>query len=271
MYTLKREEQEMVLNLLVEGNSIRGIERLTGIHRDTIGRLTARIGERCAGMLSEKMRGLHSAAIQVDEIWTYVQKKEQRLSEAEKHTEKGSQFVFVAIDADTKLIPHFCVGKRTEETAFDFSQELLRRVKGRFQMTTDAFYGYKVIETADFRSRVDYAILVKKFRRGVTNPDHESYSPRELVSLTPSIRCGEPNRALISTSYIERQNLTMRTQIRRFTRLTNAFSKKLDRLRGALNVYFFHYNFMREHRSLRMTPAMAAGVATRFLTWGEIL
>jgi len=267
---LKPEKQEMVLNLLVEGNAIRGTQRITGVNRRTIIRLIRETGERCQQSLDERMRNIHSKRMQCDEIWTYVAKKQKKLKPHEKNGEFGDQYVFIAIDADTKLIPCFLVGKRNEDNAFNFIQELQRRTVGRFQLTTDAFNGYKYIDTIGFRKRVDYAQLIKIYH-GNGNNKKEGYSPCDFIRLEQSLICGNPEQKHISTSYIERQNLTIRTQMRRFTRLTNAFSKKLDCLKAALAIHFWHYNFMRIHRTLRVTPAMESGITSKILTWNEVL
>lgn len=263
MNALKMEKKLAVLSALVEGNSIRSTERMTGVHRDTIMRLLNHIGEHCLDLLNQKMQDFHCRLIQADEIWTFVRKKEQRLIDEEKlNPELGDQYVFYALDAETKLVPVFEVGKRDSHTAYRFIQELRAKVNGngRIQLTTDGFRPYLTAVESAFGADVDYAQLVKMY--GVEPVGSGRYAPPRITEVVSSIITGNPDERFISTSYVERHNLTMRMQIRRFTRLTNAFSKKLDNLKAALAFYFAHYNFCRIHRSLRITPAMAAGITT---------
>ncbi|MGH7380288.1 MAG: DDE-type integrase/transposase/recombinase [Candidatus Methylomirabilales bacterium] len=272
MNRLKREKQLAVISALVEGNSIRSVERMTGVHRDTIMRLLNRVGERCLALLDAHMQGFHSRRLQVDEIWTFVQKKEARLTEQEhRGREIGDQYVFVALDAETKLVPTFAVGKRDGETALGFLTELRRRLNGngRIQLTTDGLNAYLGAVEETFGADVDYAQLVKLY--GAVNPGPGRYSPPRVTETISTPINGNPDPRHISTSYVERQNLTMRMQIRRFTRLTNAFSKKLANLKAALALYFAHYNFVRIHQTLRVTPGMAAGVTDRVWNIGELL
>lgn len=267
MNRLKKEKELAIVSALVEGVSIRSIERMTGVHRDTILRLLNRVGERCSRLLDQHMQGFHSRLIQVDEIWTFCRKKEQRLTEAEQsNPELGDQYVFVAIDAESKLVPTFTVGKRDAENARQFMQELRGRLNGngRIQMTTDGFRAYLTAVEEAFGDDVDYAQLVKLY--GAENPGPGRYSPPRVAETVSTPINGNPDPRFVSTSYVERQNLTMRMQMRRFTRLTNAFSKSLRNLKDALALHFAHYNFVRIHGSLRITPAMAAGIADRI--WG---
>ena len=265
---LKPERKKLVLDLLVEGNTLRGINRISGIHLATIIRIIREVGANCADELDLRLRNLSLKYIQLDEVWTYCQKKQRRIKQGDS-PEYGDQYVYVAIDADTKLVPCYLVGKRTVDNAIDIVNRLKQRIPGRFQLTTDAFHGYRYIVTRDFEKRVDYARIVKIFRKNGT-PKYEGYTPSEVVEVVPTPVCGNPDMRHCSTSFVERQNLTMRTQMRRFTRLTNAFSKKLDCLRGALSIHFWHYNFMRNHETLRMTPAMAAGISRTFAKWEDV-
>ncbi len=272
MNTLKKEKRLAVISALVEGVSIRSIERMTGVHRDTIMRLLNRVGERCSRLLDQHMVGFHSRLIQVDEIWTFCRKKEQRLSDSEHlNPELGDQYVFVAIDADTKLVPTFTVGKRDSENAHQFMQELRGRLNGngRIQLTTDGFRAYLTAVEEAFGSEIDYAQLVKLY--GAENPGPGRYSPPRVTEVVSTPINGNPDPRFISTSFVERQNLTMRMQMRRFTPLTNAFSKSLRNLKDALALHFAHYNFVRVHGSLRVTPAMAAGVANHIWDLNELL
>ena len=272
MNNLKREKQLAVISALVEGNSIRSVERMTGVHRDTIMRLLNRVGERCSRLLDQHMHGFHSRTLQVDEIWTFCKKKEHRLTDAEqRNPELGDQYVFVALDADTKLVPTFTVGKRDSENAHRFMRELQARLNGngRIQMTTDGFRAYLPAVEEAFGDDVDYAQLVKLY--GAENPGPGRYSPPRVTETVSTTINGNPDPRHVSTSYVDRQNLTMRMQMRRFTRLTNAFSKSLRNLKDALALHFAHYNFVRIHGSLRMTPAMAAGITNYVWSTQELL
>ena len=272
MNNLKKDKQLAVISALVEGVSIRSIERMTGVHRDTIMRLLNRVGERCSRLLDQHVVGFHSRLIQVDEIWTFCKKKEQRLTDQEQtNPELGDQYVFVAIDAETKLVPTFSVGKRDSENAHRFIQDLRERLNGngRIQLTTDGFRPYLPAVESAFGSEVDYAQLVKLY--GAENPGPGRYSPPRVTETVSTTINGNPDPRFVSTSYVERQNLTMRMQMRRFTRLTNGFSKSLRNLKDALALHFAHYNFVRIHGSLRVTPAMAAGVADRVWSLDRLL
>ena len=271
MNVVPKERQIQVLSALVEGNSIRSIERMTGTHRDTIMRLLYRAGEGCARLLDEKMRGLDCVNIQTDEIWCYVRKKRARLTEREKlNPTIGDQYAFVGMCADTRLVISHRVGKRDKKTAAHFMADLQSRLMGRIQLTTDGFDGYlSAVENA-FGSDVDFAQLVKVYG-SEAEADRGYYAPPPHVTeVISTVINGSPDPWKVSTSYVERQNLTMRMQMRRLTRLTNAFSKKLDNLKAALALHFAWYNFGRVHGSLRVTPAMEAGVADHIWTMEEI-
>lgn len=258
MNVLSVEEKIAVLSAMVEGNSIRSTERMTGIHRDTITRLVVSVGGDCERLLDERMRGLCCRYVQADEIWTYVGKKEKRVGAEDDPQRVGDQYVFVAMDSESKLIPCFRVGKRDWANAWYFVRDLQERLTTRVQLTTDGFRPYLPAVEDAFGADVDYAMLVKTYSEPAES--EKRYSPGEFVNARPIPISGTPKPWLISTSHIERQNLTMRMQLRRFTRLTNAFSKKLENLKAACALHFAHYNFCRVHSTLRVTPAMAAGV-----------
>ncbi len=262
MNVLKREKQLAALSALVEGNSIRSIERMTGVHRDTIMRLMNRVGEGCRTLLDMRMRSLPCKLLQVDEVWTYVQKKQKWVTPSDS-SEIGDQYVFVALDAETKLVPSFMVGKRDVLVAQSFMLDLERRLANRVQLTTDGFRPYLVAVEKAFGADVDFAQLVKLYGAEVVG--EARYSPPRITQVTAVPISGNPDANLISTSYVERQNLTLRMQIRRFTRLTNAFSKRLPNLKNALALHFAHYNFVRVHSTLKVAPAVAAGLET--YTW----
>lgn len=265
---LSIEKKVLVLSSLVEGVSIRSIERITGVNRNTIMSLLVSSGEKAQEILDREMVNIQSKRIQVDEIWTFVAKKQKQLKPSD-NGEVGDQYVFVALDADTKLVPVFRVGKRDGKTAYSFITELATRVITRFQLSTDSFKAYFDVVDSIFGTEIDFGQIHKHY--GEENGGEKRYSPANIIRVTIKALIGMPIRKYISTSYVERQNLTMRMQMRRFTRLTNAFSKKLDNLKAALSLHFFHYNFMRIHQTLRVTPAMEARVSKHIWTWEELL
>ena len=271
MNALSMEQKVTVVTALIEGNSIRSVERMTGIHRDTICRLLVLVGQNCDRLMREKMRNLSCQHIQCDEIWTFVQKKNRKVYKGDVPDERGDQWVFVAMDADTKLIPTFIVGKRTMHTTQMFCWDLAKRIANRVQITTDGFHFYKDAMIECFGVDVDFAQLVKLFGDYGQRDAEARYSPSPIKEVISKVRIGNPDPEHVSTSFVERQNLTMRMAMRRFTRLTNAFSKKLENLKAAVALHFAHYNFCRVHSSLRTTPAMAAGISTSIWSVEELL
>jgi transposase-like protein/IS1 family transposase len=262
---LPMDKAESILKLLVEGMSIRSIERVTGVHRDTIMRLLLTAGEKCQTLMDSKMQNLKIKYLQVDEIWTFCGKKQRQVRKGDSK-ELGSQWVTVAIDAETKLIPSFMLGKRLRMDTHVFLFDLYKRLDGRVQLTTDGLNHYTTSVPDTFGLDVDFAQLTKMFGDyGQTSPEGR-YSPSPIKGVISKVRLGDPDPDHISTSFIERSNLTMRMQMRRFTRLTNAFSKKLSHLKAAVALHFAWYNFVRVHKSLRCTPAMEAGIADH--VWG---
>ena len=258
MNCLSTTRQTQVIASLVEGNSIRSTERMTDTHRDTIMRLMVSVGEGCASLMDQKMRNLSCNHIQVDEVWTYVQKKQRHLTRLDDPSRIGDQWTFIALDADTKLIPAYRVGKRDLPSAIAFMRDLSDRLANRVQISSDALKAYVDATEQAFGSDVDYGQIVKFYEAEPVGAGR--YSPPYVVSAERSVITGQPTINHISTSFVERQNLTIRMQMRRFTRLTNAFSKKIENLKAAVALHFAHYNFVRIHQTLRMTPAMAAGV-----------
>ncbi len=233
-------------------------------------RLLCRVGEGCARLLDEKMRDLSCRHVQVDEIWTFVRKKQRVLTKKEKrNAELGDQYVFVALDADTKLIPLFHVGKRDGRMATQFMVDLQSRLMNRIQLTTDGFDPYVWAVEDAFGADVDYAQLVKIYK--TNGAGRGRYAPPECVEAIPTTINGSPDPWKVSTSYVERQNLTMRMSLARLARLSLAFSKKLENLKAALSLHFAHYNLCRVHGSLRVTPTMEAGVADHVWTMEEML
>ena len=270
MNRLKHDKQEAVIAALVEGNSIRSVERMTGVHRDTIMRLMGRVGEACGALMEDEMRDLQCSRIQVDEIWCFVGKKERHITEADDPSSVGHFWTFVALDADTKLVPTFRVGKRDIETATRFMTDLSSRLANRVQLSSDHLRAYIGATERAFGGDVDYGQIVKSYEADPLGPGR--YSPPHVVGVKRTRIVGDPDPKHLSTSLIEeRQNLTMRMSMRRFTRLTNGFSKKVENLRAAVALHFAHYNFVRMHGSLPATPAMAAGVATRKWSVGDLV
>lgn len=261
---LSPEKQALAISMLVEGSSIRSIERMTGIHRDTIMRLGVRTGQACESMQDEMMRDLQCLNLQIDEIWGFIGKKQRNVKKRDSK-EYGDAWTFVAIDADTKLVPAFLVGKRNSITANAFLKDLSSRLLNRVQISTDALTAYAEAIEQSFGGDVDYGQIVKSYATSEGSPERK-YSPGEVISAEKHILIGNPNPLKISTSYVERQNLTMRMHCRRLTRLTNAFSKKLENFKAAIALHFAYYNLIRIHSTLRMTPAMAAGVTNRVWT-----
>jgi len=273
MNRLPKEKRLAVLSALIEGNSIRSTERMTGVHRDTVIRLLLSVGDACGRFLNDHIRNIRARRVQVDEIWTYVFKKQAHLDRYDDHHElKGDQYVFVAMDADSKLAISHYVGKRDMTTAYCLMADLESRLAHRIQLTTDGFAPYLQAVEGVFGCEVDYGMLVKVYAENKSDSGGPAwYGPAHVLSAEPTPIMGGPDRRHISTSFIERQNLTMRMQMRRFTRLTNGFSKKLANLKAHVALHFAWYNFARVHSSLRVTPAMEAGLTDHPWTLGELL
>jgi IS1 family transposase len=270
MNTLPIEKKIQVLNALVEGVSVCGIVRMTGVNKRTILRILCEAGTKAQEILDREIVNLQCRFVQVDEIWSYVQKKQRECTEEEKKRgQVGDQYVFVAMDSETKLAISTVTGKRTMENAVELMKDLQYRISNRFQLSTDAFAAYNEAVDSVFGNDIDYGQVHKNYAEEYKA--EKRYSPAHIVSTSLRIILGEPQRKRISTSHIERQNLTIRMQMRRFTRLTNAFSKKLDNHKAAIALHFFHYNFMRLHQTLRVTPAMQANVTNHIWNWNEFL
>lgn len=258
---LKPEIQVAVLSGLVEGSSIRSVERMTGVHRDSITRLLVRVGATCKAIMDEKMRNLSCKRLEVDELWCFVGKKQRHVADTDNPSEVGAFWTFVALDADTKLVPAYAVGKRDAPTATAFMRDLASRLSNRVQLSSDALRAYVDAVEAGFGSNVDYGHVVKAYEAEPIGPGR--YSPPKVVSTEKMRVAGRPDMDTLSTSYVERQNLTMRMQMRRFTRLTNGFSKKVENHQAAVALHFAWYNLIRRHSTVKTTPAVAAGVADR--------
>jgi len=269
MNILNTEKQEMAIAALVEGSSIRSVERMTGIHRDTIMRLLVRVGDSCQKIMDSTMRGLTCKNIEVDEIWSFVGKKQRHIGKDDDPSRVGDFYTFVALDSDTKLIPAYRVGKRDLPTAQAFMDDLASRLKNRVQLSSDKLAAYVEAVESGFGSEVDYGQIVKSYEAEPIGSGR--YSPPRVVSVLKEYIVGCPDWKKICTSYVERSNLTMRMQIRRFTRLTNAFSKKLENLKAAVALHFAHYNFVRIHGKLRVTPAMEAGITNHLWSIRDLI
>ena len=269
MNRLSLDRRTQVINCLVEGNSIRFTERMTDTHRDTVMRLLVQVGEGCARLLDDRMRDLPCRRLQVDEIWAYVQKKQRHLTHEDDRSRVGDVWTFVALDPDTKLIPTHRVGKRDLPTATSFLTDLSERLANRVQLSSDALAAYVDATERAFGADVDYGQAVKFYEAEPIGPGR--YSPPHVVRQEKTVIAGRPDQDHISTSLVERQNLTMRMSMRRFTRLTNAFSKKVENHRAAVALHFAHYNMVRIHKTLRVTPAMAAGVSNRLWSLEELV
>jgi IS1 family transposase len=266
---IKKEKQEMVLNLLSEGCAINSVVRLTGVSKNAILRLLKRVGKNCEIYMDYTMRDLSCQAIECDELHTYVFKREINLKPYEKGFIWGDWYIFVALDRETKLVPAYLIGKRDGLSALQFMRLLRRRVTNTFQLTTDKFVGYRSSVEAVFGDRIHYAQLQKLYYGDGSG--REGYSPANLKGVRISKIIGKPDRSKISTSFVERNNLTIRMQLRRFARLTNAASKKMENLKAALAIHFYWYNFIRVHQTLGTTPAVKAGVTTQTWTWEPVL
>ena len=252
------EKKTAVISMLCEGSSIRAIERITGVNQNTIMSLGKRVGDACAKIQSDKMRGLQSSHIEVDEIWGFIGAKRRN---ADRVGAYGDVWTFIALDADTKLIPAFVVGKRDAYHARTFMEDLATRLSRRVQISSDALAAYPDAVDRGFGSEVDYGQLVKTYGTVNLNQDAASrYSPAEVVRTAKTIVTGMPDVSRISTSHIEKQNHTLRMHCRRLTRLTNAFSKKFVNFEAAVALNFAYYNFCKMHLAIRCTPAMEAGL-----------
>jgi IS1 family transposase len=250
--------------------SIRGTVRLTGVAKNTIVGLLAEMGDVCANLHDRKVRGVKARRLQCDEIWSFCGAKAKNVSPDQKNAGWGDVWTWTAIDADTQLCVSYIVGGRDKGWATDFVWELRLRVVGRPQITTDAYKPYLGAIEEAFGANVDYAQVHKIY--GASNESPEArYSPAKCIGCDMKTVIGNPDYEHVSTSYVERQNLSMRMHMRRFTRLTNAFSKKIENHAAAISLYFAFYNFCRVHQTLRVTPAMEAGIADHVWTVEELV
>jgi IS1 family transposase len=266
---LETEKKVLAISMLAEGTSIRSVERITGVHRDTIMRLGVRMGEACQKIQDEKMRGLNCAQIEADEAWGFIGAKQKNATRSGNY---GDVWTFVGMDVPTKLIPSFVVGKRDSYHAKTFMADLASRLTNKPQITSDALAAYPEAIDQAFGAEVHYAPLIKTY--AVTNLNKAAasrYSPAEVVKTARKPICSRPVNAMTSTSHIEKQNHTLRMHCRRLTRLTNAFSKKLENFQAAIALHFAYYNFCKVHGTIRCTPAMEAGVEKSQWTVAELV
>lgn len=267
MNKLGTNERARIVAALVEGNSLRSITRMTGTHRTTIMKLLCDLGAACGEYQNKVFTNLQSERIECDEIWSFVGAKEKNATPSQKQDGWGDVWTWVALDAESKLVPCWHVGTRDADSAHCFMEDLASRLAKRVQLTTDGHRAYLTAVENAFGSEIDYAMLVKIYGQLEKGKSSDvRYSPAAYTGAKKTPITGNPEIEKVSTSYVERQNLTMRMGMRRFTRLTNAFSKKIENHCHAISLHYMHYNFCRVHKTLKTTPAIAAGVETK--VWG---
>lgn len=265
---LPMDKAELVLRLLLEGNSVSSVERITDVHHTTILKLLVIAGEKCERVMARKLVGISVRDVELDECWSYVGKKQKRLR-PEDSPLLGDCYVFVAIERHSKLVLNVTMGKRDQSSTDTFVEGLRHATRGKFQITTDGFGPYKSAITTTLSDRCDFAQLIKVYR--APQDGEKKYSPAEVAAVEVVPVMGEPDPDRICTSIVERSNLSLRMGTRRFTRLTNAFSKKFDNHWAATILWYCWYNFGRVHKSLRVTPAMAAGISDHVWSVRELL
>jgi IS1 family transposase/transposase-like protein len=270
MMRLSLEKATLCVSLLTEGSSIRSIERVSGVHRDTICKLLRVAGGKCDRLMNTIVRGVEVADVQADEIWSFVGKKEAtKARQRDFNPETGDAYTWLAMEANSKLILTHHVGRRTSDDANIFMARVAAATSGEFQISTDSLAAYPQAVERHLGGRVDYAQIKKIFAGGVDG-EHR-YSPPSIIGIEKTVISGNPDEARACTSHIERQNLDVRMRSRRFTRLTNAFSKKRENLEAAVSLWVAAQNFVHMNRSIRMTPAMAAGLVRKPWTVGMLL
>ncbi len=270
MNKLSTEKRAQIINLLVEGNSIRAITRIADVSKNTVNKLLCDLGMACYQFHNEKVRNLKSERLQCDELWSFCYAKQKNVTE-DMPEGSGDVWTWTAIDADSKLIVSWYVGNREAESANEFMLDVADRLANRVQLTSDGHKAYLTAVQNAFDNDIDFAQLVKMYGGSEGESTVEKkYSPAVCTGCKKTKIIGDPNPKFVSTSYIERQNLTIRMHNRRFTRLTNAFSKKVQNHAYALALHFVYYNFCKLHKSLNVTPAMQAGLTRRFMTIEDI-
>ncbi|HVB33740.1 MAG TPA: IS1 family transposase [Patescibacteria group bacterium] len=270
MNKLSTEKRRQVVAALVEGNGIRATVRMTGVSKNTIAKLLVELGAACSEYLDKALINLNSKRIQCDEIWSFCYAKEKNLrGELRGKFGYGDVWTWVGMDADSKLIVSWLVAGRDAGSAYGFMQDLAKRLANRVQLTTDGHRPYLNAVEDSFGSEIDYAMLVKLYGNDGSNDTR--YSPAECIGCREVAISGKPDSRHVSTSFVERQNLTMRMHMRRFTRLTNAHSKKVENHIASIAIHYMHYNFCRVHETLRVTPAMEAGIADHVWSIEEMI
>jgi len=266
---ISNEKAAQIVALLLEGMSIRAISRITETHQGTILSLLLTMGKKCRSLFDSKVRGIRPNFVQADELWTFVHTKEAHLNPGDSG-EWGDSYIWMAIDSESKMILSYLVGKRGIASANEFIKDLSERVTGRFQLTTDGYKGYLTAVEEHFGAGIDFAQLLKLY--GATGGDGpEWYNPSKVTATVPITVTGSPKMERISTSHVERANLSVRTHLRRFTRLSLGFSKSLEHLKAAVSLYMTFFNFCRVHQTLRVTPAMQSGIADHVWTLAELV
>jgi len=269
MNRLSLKERSRIIGLLVEGNSLRAVTRITGCSINTVTKLLVDVGAAAAAFHDQAVRGLKTRRVQCDEIWSFIGAKKKNTTADQRRDGMGDAWTWVALDADSKLCISYLVGGRGGGWAWEFMQDVASRIKGRVQLTTDGHKPYLEAVEGAFGMDVDFATL-QKIYGSVSEEDARRYSPARCIGCEMKQVIGNPDPGHVSTSFVERQNLTMRMSMRRFTRLTNAFSKKLENHGHAVALHFIHYNFARIHKTLRVTPAMEAGISDHVWSLEEI-
>lgn len=269
MNLLSQDERVRIVAALVEGNSLCSVSRMTGIARNTITKLLVDLGEACMQYHDAHVRNVKVRRLQCDEIWAYVGAKAKNVSLEKKEIGWGDVWTWVGLDADTKLVVGYLVGGRGADWAYDFIKDCSERIRGRVQLTTDGHKPYLQAVEENFGADIDYATLQKIYN--ASEDTMGRYSPAKCIGTDCKVVMGDPDPDHISTSYVERRNLTMRMSMRRFTRLTNEFSKKLDNHAYAVALHFMYCNFVRKHQTLKTTPAVAAGISDHIWSIEELV
>jgi IS1 family transposase len=270
MNRLSVVDRASILRMLVEGNSLRSASRLADVSLNTVMKLLVDLGAACEKFHDERVKNVRVRRLEADEIWNFCGAKSKNVTPEQKAQGWGDVWTWVGLDADTKLCLSYLVGGRDADWAMDFMLDCAARIKGRVQVTTDGHKAYlEAVETA-FGAGCDYAML-QKIYGAPSDEESRRYSPARCIGCEMKVVSGDPDPKHVSTSYVERHNLTMRMSMRRFTRLTNGFSKKIENHVAMVAIYAVHYNFVRIHKSLRITPAMAAGLTDRVWSLEEIV
>jgi IS1 family transposase len=264
------EERTRIVSALVEGNSIRAVSRMSDASRNTIDKLLCELGRACSEYQDKAFRNLKCKRLQCDEIWSFIYAKQKNCSDEQKAKGGGDVWTWVALDPDTKLVPCCFIGQRDAGCAYHFMHDLKSRLANRVQLTTDGHRAYLMAVEDAFGCEIDFAMLQKIYGAPQDSPETR-YSPAVCMGARKAVISGNPDHSHVSTSYVERQNLTMRMSMRRFTRLTNGFSKKLENHEHAVAIHYMYYNFGRIHQSLRVTPAMEAGIADHVWSIEEMM